>query len=294
MNPKLVALLLFFSISVVRADGHPVSMWLLEGHENRVYLLGSVHLLRKQDHPLPQAIEDAYTDAEALIMELDMDDLDPVAVQASTARLGVLGGDKTLRDIMGDRLYSQAQVKADELDIPFDMLSKSEPWLAAITIEQMALMRIGFNPLYGIEMHMAMKASQDKKPVDGLETIDEQLNLLDGLSIEAQNDLLMQTLLEGDNIQSMMDEMIQAWRHGDVAYIQDTMLKDMAQHPELYRALVVDRNRRWVSTIEKLLDKEDDYLVVVGALHLVGDDGVPALLNERGIRSRQMHESSSQ
>ncbi len=291
MRKYLLLALLACLAGTAAADGHPVTMWLAEGASNRVYILGSVHLLRRQDHPLPAVMEAAYDDAEALIMELDMDDLDAAALQASTNRLGVIQDERTLKDFLGEARYNEAAAAAREMDIPFEMLDKTEPWFAAITVEQLALMRIGFNPLYGIELHMTMKATQDGKEVTGLETIDEQLAMLDGLSIEAQNDLLLQTLAEGGNIKAFMDDMIRAWRVGDVDYLESNMLDDMARYPELFNAIVVNRNRRWVTAIEALLDDEDDYLVVVGALHLVGDVGVPALLEKRGIRIGQLHES---
>lgn len=266
-------------------------MWLAEGLTNRIYILGSVHLLRRDDHPLPVVMEAAYDDAEALIMELDMDDLDAVALQTIATRLGVIEDERTLRDLMGNALYERAAKAAEAIDIPFDMLSKTEPWYAAITIEQLALMRVGFNALYGIEMHMAMKATQDGKPIDGLETIEQQLAFLDGLSLDAQNDLLMQTLADSKDIESFMDEMILAWRHGDIEYMENSMLKEMEQYPELFKSIVVDRNRRWAGSIEDLLDDADDYLVVVGALHLIGKEGLPRLLAERGVRIGQLHES---
>lgn len=291
MYRSLLIALLAWSPGFAAADGHPVTMWLAEGASNRVYILGSVHLLRRQDHPLPAVMEAAYADAEALIMELDMDDLDAAALQASTRRLGIIQDDRTLKDFLGEARYNEAAAAAREMEIPFEMLDKTEPWFAAITVEQLALMRIGFNPLYGIELHMTMKATQDGKEVTGLETIDEQLAMLDGLSIEAQNNLLLETLNEGGNIEAFMDDMIRAWRIGDVDYLESNMLDDMAKYPELYDAIVVNRNRRWVTEIEALLDDEDDYLIVVGALHLVGDVGVPALLEKRGIKIGQLHES---
>ena len=275
----------------VLADGHPVTMWLAEGASNRVYILGSVHLLRRQDHPLPAVMEAAYDEAEALVMELDMDDLDAAKLQASTNRLGVIQDERTLKDFLGEARYRAAAEAAHALDIPFEMLDKAEPWFAAITVEQLALMRIGFNPLYGIELHMTMKATQDGKEVTGLETIEEQLGMLDGLSIEAQNELLLQTLAESGNLETFMNDMIRAWRTGDVEYLETNMLDDLADYPELFDTIVVDRNRRWVSDIEALLDDDDDYLVVVGALHLVGEVGVPALLRERGVQIGQLRES---
>lgn len=278
----------------VLADGQPVSMWLIEGEANRVYMLGSVHLLRKQDHPLPEVMEEAYRDAEALIMELDMDDLDPAALQAATNRMGLLDDGITLKDVIGEEAWETALAAAEEIRIPLDMMSQSEPWLAAITIEQLILMRLGFNPLYGIELHMTTQAVADGKPITGLETAVEQLGFFDDMSVEAQTDLLMQTLTESREAGELMDEMIEAWRNGDVGYLEENMLAEMAEYEELYATIVVDRNRRWVDDIVELLDDEDDYLVIVGALHMVGEDGMPTLLSERGIEIEQMHDRALQ
>ena len=265
-------------------------MWMAEGSNNRVYLLGSIHLLREQDHPLPQIIADAYEDAETLYMELDMDDLDPLATQATINRLGMLEEGISLRDVMGEELYAEAATAASELEIPLEMLERTEPWYAAITVEQLVLARIGFNTAYGVEMHLLRKASSDGKEILGFETLEQQLGYLDGLSLEAQRALLIQTLTESAAIGEIMDDLILAWRSGDIDYLEQTLLADLSGYPELYDTIVADRNRLWVDTIDDLLDDGEDYLVIVGALHLVGKDGVPRLLEQRGIRITQMHE----
>jgi uncharacterized protein YbaP (TraB family) len=270
--------------------GHPVTMWMAEGAANRVYLLGSVHLLREQDHPLPQVIDNVYDDAETLYMELDMDDLDPLLMQSTINRLGMLDEGTSLRDVMGDDLYAEAMAVAADLNMPLEMLERTEPWFAAITVEQLALARIGFNPSYGVEMHLLRKATRDGKPILGFESVEQQLAYLDGLSLDAQRDLLMQTLTESAAIREIMDDLILAWRSGDIDYLEQSLLEDVSGYPELYDTIVANRNRLWVDTIDELLEHEDDYLVVVGALHLVGEDGVPQLLQQRGVRITQMHE----
>lgn len=291
MKTERLLLALLLLPLLVRADEDAVSMWLIEGEKNRVYLLGSVHLLRKQDHPLPAVLDAAYADAEALVMELDLDDIDPLALQAETNRLGMLRDGTTLQDSLGAKKFAIASAAAQELEIPLDLLAQTEPWFAAITVEQLVLMRIGFNPLYGIEMHMAMKASQDAKPITGLETVDEQLAFLDGLSPDAQGDLLLQTLAEGRNAEEEMGRLVDAWRRGDTRFLEQNMLAQMQESEELYDAIVVRRNEAWLDDIVALLDDDDDYLVIVGTLHLIGPDGVPALLEKQGIEARQMHES---
>ena len=286
----LALLWLLPSFALADSAGHPVTMWMAEGTANRVYLLGSVHLLRAQDHPLPHVIDDVYDDAEMLYMELDMDDLDPMLMQSTINRLGMLDGDTTLQDVMGDELYAEAMAVATELELPLEMLERTEPWFAAITVEQLALARIGFNPSYGVEMHLLKKARRDGKAILGFESVEQQLAYLDGLSLDAQRELLMQALAESAAIREIMDDLILAWRSGDIEFLEQTLLEDVSGYPELYDTIVANRNRLWVDTIDDLLEDGDDYLVVVGALHLVGEDGVPRLLEQRGVKITQMHE----
>jgi len=292
MRRRAAAILLWLLPVVALADSatSPVTMWVAEGSANRVYLLGSIHLLREQDHPLPRIIGTAYEEADTLYMELDMDDLDPLATQATITRLGMLEEGISLREVMGEELYAEAAAAASELQIPLEMLDRTEPWYAAITIEQLVLARMGFNAAYGVEMHLLRKASGDGKEILGFETLEQQLGYLDGLSLEAQRKLLMQTLTEGAAVREIMDDLILAWRSGDIDYLEQTLLDDLSGYPELYDTIVADRNRLWVDTIDDLLDDGEDYLVIVGALHLVGEDGVPRLLEQRGIRITQMHE----
>lgn len=273
--------------------GHPISLWQIDGRSNRIYLLGSVHVLREQDHPIPTAIDEAYKDAEILIMEVDIDDLDPIEMAGLVNELGMISDGGSLQEYMGHELYAEAAEYAAQLNIPIAMLGETEPWLAAITVEQMMLLRIGFNPQYGIEFHLSAKAGEDQKEVLGFETAREQLEFLDGLSLPAQRSLLIQTFRESLNIEEDLNSLIRAWRHGDISFLEDTLLVEMQKYPELYNTLVVDRNRAWVDKIKNLTTEEVDYLVVVGALHLVGEDGVPSLLSKIGINADQLTEPES-
>ena len=286
-----LTLLALLALPVHASDaGHPLTLWQVSGVNNSVYLLGSIHLLRAADYPLPTAFDAAYDDAEVLVMEVDMDDLDPLAAQTLFTTYGVLRDDQTLRDLMGDQLYAEAVSAARVIDIPLEMLSKTEPWYAAMTIEMMMLSRVGFNPNLGIEMYMLAKATQDGKRIDGFETIEEQIQFLDSMSLPAQREMLIATLKESAKLGSIMDEVIDAWRHGDIAGLEAGILDEMQKQVELNKALVVDRNSRWVGKIESLLDDDDDYLIIVGALHLVGRDGVPKQLFRNGYEVRQLSE----
>lgn len=295
MNRFIPGLALWLLSGAVLAgdQSHPVTLWHIAGEANSVYVLGSIHLLREQDYPLPTVIDEVYGDADVIVMELDMDDMDPAYAQAAFNRAGLMTDGTTLKDIMGDEAYAQADKIAAELEIPLDMLAQSEPWLAAITIEIMMLYRLGFNPLLGVETTMTQRAVADGKPIEGLETIDEQLSFLDGLPIEAQREMLLQTLAEGATLSESIDELIEAWHHGDTATLTEGLLESIADQDEFTEILVHGRNRRWADKIATWLDDEQDYLVVVGALHLVGDQGVPALLSDKGFGIHQLSEPAS-
>lgn len=284
-------LLLLAGCPVLAAEnGHPVSMWQIDGARNSIYLLGSIHMLREKDHPIPSVIYEAYREAEALIMEIDLDDIDPVEEQALATELGLIQDGRSLRDLMGRELYAEAESLAEALQIPLNLLEKSEPWYAAINVEMMMLMRIGFNPMHGVESHFSDIAQRDNKEILGLETTRQQLEFLDNLSPEAQREMLIQTMSDSMELTEIMDEMIKAWYYGDIEFLEKTLLADMQDLEELHETIVVKRNRNWVEKIQQLLNDKDDYLIIVGALHLVGEEGVPHLLSQRGINVVQLHQ----
>ena len=285
---RLLCSLVAAALPALADDSTPVTLWAAEGTHNQIYLLGSVHMLREGDYPLPDVIERAYQDAESLLMEIDMDELDPAAVQALVTRFGVLPNERELKDVLGPEDYAIAAAAADELDIPLALLGRSKPWLAALTVDQLMLSRLGFDAMHGVEMTFLAKAQDDAKPIEGLETFAQQIGFLDGLSPAAQRDLLLQSLAEGAKLRGIMDRLIEAWKSGDVEFMESSILDEFTRFPELYETLIVARNRRWIDRLIPLTEHKQDYLVIVGAGHLIGEDGVPAMLQAAGIDAVQL------
>lgn len=263
-------------------------LWVAQGKQNTIYLLGSIHLLRQQDHPLPSAIDLVYDDVDALVMEVDLDDLDYVEVAATMRAFGVLQGEMRLRDLLGDELQAQAAAAADETTIPLELLQDSEPWLAAITVQEMLAMRVGYSGELGVETYLSGKALADGKPITGLETISEQLSFLDGLPMRAQSEWLVHSLVDGLRIELLVGRLVQAWRKGDIAFLERELIHEAKMSPAVHDALLVQRNRSWIDKIIDYLDDDLDYLIVVGAAHLVGDEGIVDLLAERGVAISQL------
>jgi uncharacterized protein YbaP (TraB family) len=273
------------SIQSAQADGLP--MWEIRGDENTVTILGSIHFLRPDD-PLPRAVVAAYDDAEAIVMELDLDDVDPLAAQGAIQRLGMDPQGRTLEKMLGQADWRRAQEKAQAMDLELALLNGFEPWLAAITITQLRLQQLGFEADYGVEQQILRRASRDDKEIRGLESIDDQLGLLDRLSPKAQRTFLMVTLDEAAGIGDEIDEVVSAWRAGDMSVLEDEFLGPLQEQAELYESIVVARNRSWVKPVVALTDDRQDYLVVVGTLHLVGPDSLIRMLAQSGYQPRQV------
>lgn len=262
-------------------------VWKIKGQSNTVYLLGSVHFLRAQDYPLPGVFESAYLDAEELYMELDLDDLDPVETVRITREKGMLKEGQSLQELMGND-YAEAANQAGQIGLDLAMLKSAKPWLAAMTVVQLQLMKLGYDQRHGVEMHFVRKAQNDKKQIHGLETMQYQLELLDDLPLSSQRDFLLQTLAEAADMEDEMESITEAWREGDSDSVAKQMLAELEALPGLYRTLIVDRNENWLKTVRDLLRADKDYLVVVGAGHLAGKDSLVKKLERLGYSAQQL------
>lgn len=263
-------------------------MWKVDGERNTVYLLGSIHVLSEGDYPLSPPLLAAYEDAEALVMELDLDDLDPMlAATVVMSRARATNGE-TLRSILGDEKWVTADKAAKAAGYRLDDFSASEPWYAAMILTQTTMARMGYNAELGVDMFFSQLAQSDNKPIDGLETFEQQIDFFDSMPTDVQTDLLMQTLQDIAEYPEDMSAVIAAWKRGDTDYLESELLGSLAEYPQLYETLVTRRNLAWLSQIEALLDDSIDYLVVVGALHLIGDDSVNRLLESRGYRPKKL------
>ena len=168
------------------------------------------------------------------------------------------------------------------------MLQRFRPWFAAITLVQLQLMKLGLDPNSGVEQRLTRRATSDGKPIQGLETVREQLEIMARLPEKQQREFLLYSIDDAQRMASEVDDLLAAWRRGDAAGMAKLLAEGYQQYPDLYRPLTVERNRKWIPQIEQLLDDRDDYLVVVGALHLVGTDSVIDLLERRGYKVKQL------
>jgi uncharacterized protein len=269
------------------ADSEHHILWSLQGKTNKVYLLGSIHMLQPSEQ-LPAAIDAAYADAESLLMEIDMDDLDPGQMQRDVMELATQPEGQSLQRQLGAQAYEQFLTQVRPLGVDTALFDRFKPWFAAITLVQVQMMKLGFDAASGVEQRLTQRASADHKPIRGLETAREQLEIMARLPDKQQREFLLYSVEDAQRMSSELEQLLRAWRRGDAKGMAKLLQEGFDEYPDLYRPLTVERNRKWLPQIEDLLDEQDDYLVVVGALHLVGSESVIDLLERKGYKVRQL------
>jgi uncharacterized protein YbaP (TraB family) len=268
--------------SAAGADEAHHILWEVKGKHNIVYLLGSVHMLKAADSTLPAEAMHAYALSKILVMELDLNNVGADSLLGAGAELESLPEGKSLADAIGPQLYAQLLSRAKTLGLEPEFLSHVQPWFAALMLQQLELAKSGFDPSAGVDEQFAVLAQADQKPIIGLETIDEQLGFFAHLSLEQQRQFLRSTLQESASGQNQSDAVVRAWQRGDTVKLEQLLREGTEDSPELYRVLTTDRNRSWLPKITQLLNGDDNCLVIVGALHLIGHDGVIELLQRQG------------
>jgi uncharacterized protein YbaP (TraB family) len=264
-------------------------VWAVHGTHNVVYLAGSIHMLPANDAALPAGFTRAYADSKKLVMELDLGTLDPMEAVSWMSDHGTLPAGKTLRGMLGEQRYGRVSAAATGLGLPMAALDSLAPWVVGIEITDLAYEHEGYDPEQGVEEQLVRRAGKDGKPTAGLETMTEELSGLTELSSADQIRMLDQTVDDLKDIKSEMHDVTSAWRHGDAARLASLLSSEYNAFPTLYKPLVTDRNQRWLPQIEELLKANDNNsLVVVGALHLVGQGGLLELLRKKGYTITQL------
>jgi uncharacterized protein YbaP (TraB family) len=281
-GPFRVALAATALLAAACAGAEP-ALWQVTDGARTVWLFGSVHLLPKGGFSVGGALGRALADADRVCMEIDTDSADQTTAASVTLARAVDPGGRDLFELLGGDA-DRVREAGEDAGIPLDALAMFEPWFAGLTVSVMALQARGYDVQHGVEQIIQAEARAAGKSGCGLETLDGQLGMLDGLPAELQAELLLQALDEASEIDTLIEPMLAAWRAGDERGLEKSLAEDFDGYPELAELLIYRRNARWADEVAAMLDGDEDVLLVVGAMHLVGDRGLPALLDERGFR----------
>jgi uncharacterized protein YbaP (TraB family) len=263
-------------------------LWKIGNNAGTVYLVGSVHLLTKDYYPLSPALDAAFKDSDLLVEEADLGAMEAPASQFKLLTRGLLPAGQSLDKVVSPATYALVTKRIADLGMPLEPLKRFKPWMLALTLVQMEWQKAGFDASLGLDRHFYDRATAEGKRVEGLETVDYQVGLFDEMTMEEQDRMLAESLEDVEQARANIVTLTDAWKAGDAAALERIVLADLKDDPLLYQRLLVDRNRNWLPKIDNLFTRTGRAFVVVGAAHLVGPDGLLAMLKAKGYTVEQL------
>jgi hypothetical protein len=254
-------------------------------HGPTVYLLGSVHLLTPEAGKLPAEVDSAFSHADVIAFETN---IDTIKLRAQELLLrGRYSAGASLRTSLSPAGLAKADTLLHSYGLTVDQMNGFKPWLVSVLLSQMAMQRAGFQAQFGVDAQIDARAHAASKTIVGLESADFQLGMFDAIAPADQERML----LSGHTPDSMSIEMTRvkdAWVAGNAGVLDSLINAGTEGSPDMLAKLVTNRNKSWIPKIEDMLNGPCDALVVVGAGHLVGKQGVVELLRAKGYTVEQM------
>jgi uncharacterized protein YbaP (TraB family) len=291
--PLIFSLLVIFLLAVFAQDSLSQSkksfLWKVQSKTNTVYLLGSIHYLKKEMYPLDEKIEKAFEQSEILVVEADVSNIKKEDIQKLMENAFYTEND-TLQKNLSAETYGLVKKKLEELGASLEVANKYKPWFLGLNLVSLEALKLGFDPNYGIDRYFLEKAAERKKILE-LESLEYQFKLFSALSKKDQESFLLYIVKDIKVLEQELDGLVKAWTAGDEKRIELIMTKSIKQDKRLipiYEKLVVERNKKMVSKIEEYLKEKETFFVVVGAGHLVGNRGIIKLLKGKGFLIEQL------
>lgn len=273
--------IMFFLITVTAQAASPV--WKISKAGQQLYLGGTIHLLAPNDHPLPSAFSTAYEKSAHIVLETDINAANSAEFQQKMLAAMTYADGRTLDQVLKPATMSALTTYFEGNHLPVANFMAFTPSGIALVLPMLEFQKLGMRPESGVDSVFAQKAVHDGKPLGQLETLDQQLAMLSSLALGREDDTVMYTLAEISKTEAMVKEMKRAWRSGDNATFEKNFIVEIKRDfPTIYRSLLKDRNDAWLIQLQQMLSDAPIEFVLVGALHLAGEDGLLQQLKMRG------------
>lgn len=265
-------------------------LWKVEGNNSLCYLLGSVHVMKKEAYPLPQALEDAFKQSEKLALEADVSDEKMMEVSVLIMQKGMYPAEDSLEKNISPDTLDILKKKLEPLGLGFDFVNRMKPWMAAMTIVSLEMNKAGYDAGLGIDKYFAAKA-KGKKEIVELEGFNFQINLFESFSKQENEKFLVYTLKEAENTSRELENIIAYWRSGDTKKMETVIAQNTNGDPgllEIFRKINDNRNIGMAEKVVGYLASGKKHLVIAGAMHMVGPKGLVRLLQDKGYAVTQL------
>ncbi|RAW12100.1 polysaccharide biosynthesis protein GumN [Paenibacillus taichungensis] len=258
-------------------------MWEVESNGNTVYLVGSMHIADESFYPLRKEFEEAFAEADYLGVEIDISKAADEAQQKIVLDLGSYQDGSTLKDHISSETYTQLGDILKQSGLEANALDTFKPWVVESTLASLKSMKAGYDASAGVDLYFIQKAIERKLPVIELESYESQLGMFNKFSKELQEKTLKATLDNFDVLDDSVNQMAKMWKTGN----DEQLLKltnSFSDDEEYNKAMLIDRNVGMADKIDGYLKngKGEEYFIVVGAAHYLGDHGIVKLLEDKG------------
>ncbi|MDA3924719.1 MAG: TraB/GumN family protein [Kiritimatiellae bacterium] len=283
---QIFTALLLVTLALSSFGASPV--WKVSKGQSHIYIGGTVHLLSKEDFPLPNAFEKAYLNSQAVYFEVNINEVNSAEFAQKLLIQNMYVGDDDITKHLKPQTIKQLDDFLETKNMTLDSLKKMKPGFLSLMLATTEMQRLGMAEV-GVDQFYSNKAVKDKKKTGALETADEQLKFITNMGCGNEDELIVHSIEELGEIASVLTETKSAWRKGDLKELEnaalDTWIDDF---PELYKELLVDRNNNWMPQIKAMFGTEETEFILVGALHLSGEQGLIAQLRKAGFKVKQL------
>ena len=274
---------LFAVLAFVRFAIAEPALYAISDEDTTLYVLGTFHLLPPGTDWRSDTIAGALDASDAVYFEADVWGVDPATMQGTVLQHGYFGDGTLLPSLLTDDEWAAVVAMGAGFGMPADAIAPMRPWFAAVTYTTVLAMSRGYNPATGADATLYVELRRQGRDLRFFETYDEQMEFLSSFSQEVQARMLMETVLHADEAAGQFDTMYQLWVAGDLDGLDALGNGAMrSEYPDVYQAIIVDRNERWVEELSELMETPGTYFVAVGSLHLPGPEGVLSGMGEAG------------
>jgi uncharacterized protein YbaP (TraB family) len=290
MLSAMAASLSFLCFFLMPSTSFSDPVWKVTHEHNTVYVAGTIHTLTPADYPLPASFEIAYNDADILVLETDLAEMKAPEGQALLMKAILYSDARNLQSVLSPSVYQELANFLQSRGGDINRVAQFKPGMLSVLLTLEELKRL--NQLgQGVDDFFDQRAQTDKKTRLFLETIEQQLGFLANMGEGQEDRFILYSIRELESLSDVMAQLKAAWRKGDNAMLETVGLKDWQDDfPTIYQNLLVRRNNAWIPQIEAMLNTSPTETVLVGALHLVGKEGVLQQLRDRGYKVEQLQQ----
>jgi hypothetical protein len=268
---------------LAKIKAHP-ALWIVHSRTATAYLFGSIHLLPPNIDWHSHAVDQAMAASDIFVFEAPLGDTGLEQSQAFVRANGMLPPDVSLPSLLDAQARKDYRAAVLASHVSPDALVHMRPWLATVVLETAFLEAAHYSPTSGVDRQVYALAKAEDKPVETFETVNGQLALLmpkqQKLEVQEFDAAIKELMSDMSEIGGLVD----AWSEGHMDEVARLMNKGLAGTPGAMKMLIYDRNARWADRMNTMLATHHTYFITVGAGHLAGPRGLPALLAARGYR----------